>query len=37
MDVIISVGRRVKSTRGTQFRHWATRVLREQLVLGFAL
>ena len=29
LDVIISVGYRVKSTRGVQFRQWATRVLRE--------
>ena len=37
LDVIISVGYRVKSKRGTQFRKWATRVLREQLIKGFAL
>ncbi|TSA25008.1 cytochrome C biogenesis protein CycH [bacterium] len=35
LDVIISVGYRVKSKRGTQFRLWATRVLREHLVKGF--
>jgi prophage maintenance system killer protein len=35
LDVIISVGYRVKSKRGTQFRIWATRVLREHLVKGF--
>lgn len=37
LDVIISVGYRVKSNRGTQFRQWATRVLREHLVRGFTL
>jgi hypothetical protein len=37
LDVIISVGYRVKSKRGTQFRQWATRVLREHLVRGFPL
>lgn len=35
LDVIISVGYRVKSQRGTQFRVWATRVLREHLVKGY--
>lgn len=35
LDVIISVGYRVKSFRGTQFRIWATRVLREHLVQGY--
>ena len=35
LDVIISVGYRVKSLRGTQFRMWATRTLREHLVSGF--
>jgi len=35
LDVIISVGYRVKSTRGVQFRQWATRVLREHLVRGY--
>lgn len=34
LDVIISVGYRVKSRRGVQFRQWATRVLREHLVQG---
>ncbi len=34
LDVIISVGYRVKSLRGTQFRQWATNVLREYLVKG---
>jgi prophage maintenance system killer protein len=37
LDVIISVGYRVKSKRGTQFRQWATRVLREHLVHGYSL
>lgn len=35
LDVIISVGYRVKSKRGVQFRQWATRVLREHLVKGY--
>jgi prophage maintenance system killer protein len=35
LDVIISVGYRVKSQRGTQFRQWATRLLREHLVKGY--
>jgi len=37
LDVIISVGYRVKSSRGTQFRQWATRTLREHLVRGYTL
>lgn len=37
LDVIISVGYRVKSLRGTQFRIWATRQLRDYLVKGFLL
>ena len=37
LDVIISVGYRVKSLRGTQFRIWANSVLREYLIKGFAL
>jgi hypothetical protein len=37
LDVIISVGYRVKSHRGTQFRIWATKRLREFIVKGFAL
>ena len=37
LDVIISVGYRVKSQRGTQFRIWATHRLREFLVKGFLL
>jgi hypothetical protein len=37
LDVIISVGYRVKSHRGTQFRIWATQRLREYIVKGFAM
>ena len=37
LDVIISVGYRVKSLRGTQFRIWATNVLKEYMKKGFAL
>jgi hypothetical protein len=37
LDVIISVGYRVKSLRGTQFRIWATERLREYLIKGFAM
>jgi len=37
LDVIISVGYRVKSVQGTQFRIWATQRLREYIVKGFAL
>ena len=37
LDVIISVGYRVKSKRGTQFRIWATGVLKEYMRKGFAL
>ena len=37
LDVIISVGYRVKSKRGTQFRIWATDVLKEYMRKGFAL
>jgi prophage maintenance system killer protein len=37
LDVIISVGYRVKSHRGTQFRIWATRTLRDHLVQGYTL
>ena len=37
LDVVISVGYRVKSQRGTQFRIWATKTLREYLVKGFAM
>lgn len=35
LDVIISVGYRVKSQRGVQFRQWATKVLRDHLLQGF--
>ena len=37
LDVIISVGYRVKSLRGTQFRIWATQRLREYIVKGFTM
>ena len=37
LNVIISVGYRVKSMRGTQFRIWATNVLREYLLRGYAV
>lgn len=37
LDVIISVGYRVKSIRGTQFRIWANRVLKEYLLKGYVL
>jgi hypothetical protein len=37
LDAIISVGYRVNSVRATQFRQWATQVLREYIVKGFAL
>ncbi|WP_373264848.1 virulence RhuM family protein [Hungatella hathewayi] len=37
LDVIISVGYRVKSKRGTQFRIWATSILKEYMRKGFAL
>jgi prophage maintenance system killer protein len=37
LDVIISVGYRVKSLRGTQFRIWATNVLRKHLVDGYTI
>ncbi len=37
LDVIISVGYRVKSLQGTQFRIWATQRLREYIIKGFAL
>lgn len=36
LDVIISVGYRVKSVRGTQFRQWATQRLKDYLVKGYA-
>jgi hypothetical protein len=37
LDVIISVGYRIKSQRGTQFRIWANKILKEYLVKGFSL
>ena len=37
LDVIISVGYRVKSKRGTQFRIWANRVLKDYIVKGYAI
>jgi len=37
LDVIISVGYRIKSNRGTQFRIWATQRLREYIIKGFTL
>ena len=37
LDVIISVGYRVKSLRGTQFRIWATSILKEYMKKGFVL
>ena len=35
LDVVISVGYRIKSERGVQFRRWATNVLRQHLVQGY--
>ena len=37
LDVIISVGYRVKSQRGTQFRQWATKILRSYMMNGYAI
>jgi hypothetical protein len=37
LDVIISLGYRIKSHRGTQFRIWATQRLREYIIKGFAM
>ena len=37
LDVIISVGYRVKSLEGTQFRIWATKVLRDFILKGYAI
>lgn len=37
LDVIISVGYRVKSQRGVQFRQWANKILKEYLVKGYAI
>ncbi len=37
LDVIISVGYRIKSQRGTQFRIWASKVLKDYLIKGYSL
>ena len=37
LDVIISIGYRVKSLRGTQFRIWATRTLKDHLLKGYTI
>lgn len=37
LDAIISVGYRVNSKRGTQFRIWATNVLKEHLIRGYSV
>lgn len=37
LDVIISVGYRVKSIRGTQFRQWANRILKDHLLRGYSI
>jgi prophage maintenance system killer protein len=37
LDIIISVGYRVKSQRGVQFRQWANRVLKQYLIKGYAI
>jgi len=37
LDVIISIGYRVKSTQGTRFRRWATQVLRDHIVNGYTV
>jgi hypothetical protein len=37
LDVIISVGYRVKSFRGTQFRRWATNILKDHMLKGYAV
>ncbi len=37
LDVIISIGYRIKSRRGTQFRIWANKVLKEYLIKGFSI
>lgn len=37
LDVIISVGYRVKSQRGTQFRQWATKILKDYMLRGYAV
>jgi len=37
LDVIISVGYRIKSQRGTQFRIWANKILKEYLIKGYSI
>lgn len=37
LDAIVSVGYRVSSKRATQFRQWATRVLKDHLIQGYSL
>ena len=37
LDVIISVGYRVKSNQGTRFRQWATSILKQYLIKGYAI
>ena len=37
LDVVISIGYRVKSLRGTQFRIWANSILKEYLIKGFSM
>ena len=37
LDMILAIGYRVRSPRGTQFRRWATQTLREYLIKGFVL
>ena len=37
LDVIISVGYRVKSKRGTEFRQWANSVLKQYIIEGYAI
>lgn len=37
LDVVISVGYRIKSSQGVQFRRWATQRLKEYLIRGYAL
>ena len=37
LDVIISVGYRVKSRRGTQFRIWASKILKDYLLKGYSI
>jgi hypothetical protein len=37
LDIIISVGYRIKSQRGTQFRIWANKILKDHLIKGYTL